>query len=385
MRLHERLDALRRSPHLLYRLLTEGRYDFCYDQMRISERGMAWRKRANLIMSGLNLLYRRLRPWSMPLHMQFELANYCNLRCPICPAGTRELVRPPQTMDPELFRRVMGEVGPYLLTVSLWGWGESLLNSALHEILCAARRHDTAILLSTNGQYLDRDDIIDALITCPPTHLILAIDGLTDETNSRFRIGARLEPALKGVRRIAEIKKRTDQILPVLHMRFMVMKHNQHELPDTEAFAAAHGFDMLSLRTLVIFDSASAQQAHSRLVPEASDYSAYRYRGDRRIQRSDYVCMQPFWFPSLYADGTLVACEQDVNAQAELGSVLGGVTLTDLWRSRRSLQVRRTVREDPESLSFCRNCPARDRPFTDTSVRALMLNPKIPNPLTIGR
>ncbi len=52
-----RLRAFRRAPSLVYQLLVDGRYDFTYDQMPISVRGMPWVKRVNLIRSGLNLLH----------------------------------------------------------------------------------------------------------------------------------------------------------------------------------------------------------------------------------------------------------------------------------------------------------------------------------------
>ena len=42
----------------------------------------------------------------------------------------------------------------------------------------------------------------------PPTYLIVAIDGLTDETNSVYQ-GARLAPALEGVRALADWKERS--------------------------------------------------------------------------------------------------------------------------------------------------------------------------------
>jgi organic radical activating enzyme len=228
---HERRRGIYRAPQIAARLLLDGRYDFVYDQMPISMLGMSWPKRLNLARSGLNLLYRRLQPWSMPLHMQFELINYCDLRCPVCPTGNRDISRPPRMMDFPLFRSVMEKVGPFLLTASLWGWGESLLHPNLADFLREAQRHKIAVLLSTNGQHLDRNEVIEAIMQHPPTFLIVAIDGLTDETNSRFRVGARLAPVLEGMRRLVEIKKRMRGQLPVFQMRFIPMKHNQHELP----------------------------------------------------------------------------------------------------------------------------------------------------------
>jgi len=286
-------------------------------------------------------------------------------------------------MRPALFQQVMREAGPYLLTASLWGWGESLLNPQLREILRCAAGSGVVTFLSTNGQFLDRESVLRDILDYPPSYLIVSIDGLTDETNARFRAGARLEPALRGIHRLAELKRERGLRLPVLHMRFIAMKHNEHELPQLEAFAASHGFDMASVRSLVIYDSESGLQAHLSLLPGTRSLRGYEYQGRRRIRRSDHVCMQPFWFPSVFADGTLVACEQDFNAGQPLGVLGDGVSFADLWYGPKAAEVRRLVRDEADSLSFCRNCPNQDRPVTDTSLRAVFLNPGLSNPLVV--
>jgi len=374
MRSHERKRSLVQSPRLVWDVLVRGRYAFVYDRMPMTVTGMSAAKRLNLCRSGGNLLYRRLRPWSMPLHMQFELTNYCNLRCPVCPTGARAVERHPAAMDVELFERVMNEVGPYLLTASLWAWGEPLLHPRLEDILGAARKHPVALLLSTNGQTLDEERVQAALLRQPPSHLIVAIDGLTDETNSRFRTGARLKPAIEGVRRLAERKRQSGQSLPLLHMRYIVMKHNQHELPRVEEFARENGFDLLSLRTLSLIDAESPDAVHGAFVPDGERWRAYAYTGGERLRRSDFICQEPFWFPTLLADGTLVACEQDYNAQQALGKVSESVSFADVWRSEKAAGVRRIIRDRAGELSFCRNCPYSDRSGTDVSVEAVFLN-----------
>ncbi len=376
MRARERTDGLLRAPKLLWDVLVRGRYRFVYDMMDLTARDMSLAKRLNLVRAGGNLVRRRLRPWSMPLHMQFELTNVCNLRCPVCPTGARVVRRPPRFMDPELFERVIDEVGPTLLTASLWAWGEPLLHPEIERILRAIRRHDVVSLLSTNGQTLDREDVVRALVTEPPTHLIVALDGLTDETNTRFRKGARLAPALAGVRRIADIKRRTGAARPILHMRFIVMRHNQHELPDLDDFAREAGFDLLTVRTLSIIDTES-HDLHTSMVPDLEGVRPYDYEDGARVVRDDYVCQEPFWFPSVFADGTVVACEQDFNATLALGSLADGVGFRELWTSDRAAEVRRVIRDRPETLSFCTNCPYRDREGTDCSIEARVLSPAI--------
>lgn len=375
----ERIGSIVRAPLLAWRLAVDGRYDFSYDQMPIRLRRMSWGKRTNLIRAGLNLIHRRLQPWAMPLHMQFELANYCNLRCPVCVTGRRELRRPPKALTPELFGRVMEEVGPYLLTASLWGWGESLLSPHLAEILRIARQYPVVTFLSTNGQTLDREPVIEAILAHPPSYLIVALDGLTDQTNSRYRVGARLEPALAGVRRLAELRKARGQRLPILHMRFLVMRHNEHELERVPDFARAHGFDMLTMRMLSVVASEQARQAHAEFMPERPEYRAGRIEESRR----DFVCMYPFWFPSLYADGTLVLCEQDAQATAPAGVLGSGTGFRDLWRSSRTAAIRRIIRDNPEALPFCAACPACDRGSTNSSRAARFFGPGYVNPLVV--
>jgi len=380
MRLKERIHGLLRSPKLTWDVIFRGRYSFVYDQIPFAMNRMSMGKRLNLFKAGFNLVYRQLTPWNMPLHLQMELTNYCNLRCPVCPAGIRAIKRKPLSMDVDLFNRVIDDVGPYLLTVSLWAWGEPLLHPELHKILCSIRKHKIAILLSTNGQNLNEERVIEALTREPPTHLIVAIDGLTDETNTQFRVGAKLNPILSGIRRIAEIKQSRGQQLPILHMRFIVMKHNQHEVPQMIDFAKTNNFDLLTVRTLSIIDSESTDQTHRDFVPNKLEFRAYDYKNGTRFERKDFICQEPFWFPTVFADGTLVACEQDYNAQQSLGVISKKVSFRDLWFSRRAASIRKIIRDNPQSLSFCQNCPYRDRECTDVSIKAHFLNNKIDFP-----
>lgn len=334
-------------------------------------------KRINLLKAGANLVYRRATPWSMPLHMQFELTNYCNLKCPVCPTGIKALQRKPQSMDAVLFEHLIDAVGPYLLTASLWAWGEPLLHPQLQRILKAVRKYKIATLLSTNGQNLNDDHVLEALTSEPPHYLIVAIDGLTDQTNAQYRVGARLEPVLSGIQRIAEIKNKRGRHLPILHMRFIAMKHNQHEIPNIVDFARENRFDQLTVRTLSIIDDHSIDQYHKAMVPDQAEFQAYAYRNGKRVKRNDFICLEPFWFPTVFADGTLVTCEQDFNAQQSLGVLSEKVSFKDLWFTKKAARIRKKMRGNSNSMSFCRNCPYRDREDTDCSVQIHFLNHNI--------
>jgi radical SAM protein with 4Fe4S-binding SPASM domain len=369
----ERWEYAASAPRVAWEAIARGQYRFTYDTMPMRVRGMSWPSRLNLLAAGLNLIHRRSRPWSWPLHMQIELTSFCELACPVCPTGIGALRRTSSAIDPDLFDDVLREAGPYLLTLSLWAWGEPLLYKHLGRVLETASRYPVRTLLSTNGQSLETPRVQDALRAHPPTYLIVAIDGLTDETNSVYRQGARLAPALDGVRALADWKQRTGSRFPVLHCRFMAMRQNEHEIPALGEFAAAAGFDMVSLRSLSIIDS--AEQAHRAMVPVAEGLRAYRYGESGRVQRSDFVCQHAFSFPTVLADGTVVACEQDFNGQHAYGALARGGVFGAVWRSARASEVRRTIRDNPQQYSFCANCPYADRPISSCSFESYAVRP----------
>jgi radical SAM protein with 4Fe4S-binding SPASM domain len=375
MRSRERTRGLLRAPKLTWDIMFRGRYSFTYDRMPMHTSRMSMAKRLNLLKAGANLVYRRVNPWSMPLHVQIELTNYCTLRCPVCPTGTKAANRPRRAMDVALFERVMNELGPFLLTASLWAWGEPLLHPQLEKILHAAREHDVVTLLSTNGQSLNNDRVVEALIQAPPTYLIVAIDGLTDKTNSKYRVGSTLAPILDGVKKLAGMKRQRGLQLPVLTMRYIVMKHNQHEVPQLNEFARRNGFDLLTIRNVFFVESSSDGELRERLTPDANVWRECGYGHGGNLQQGSFVCQEPFWFPTVFADGTLVLCEQDYNAQLALGQISEDVSFADLWYCQRATRLRKIIRDDMESVSFCRKCPYMDRPITDFNVEAHYVMP----------
>ena len=366
MRSSVRWRYLLHTPKLLWDILFRRRYDFTYDLMPMHARDMPLKKRLNLLGAGLNLLHRRTRPWSWPIHMEVELASFCQLRCPVCPTGTGRMRRRAQVLDLDVYAEVMDEVGPYLLGLFMFGWGEPLLHPDFAEAVRIAAGHGVITVVSTNGQNLDDEGVLDGLMRHPPTYLIVAVDGLTEQTYSTYRTGGSLEPLLSGVRRLAEMKRRRRSRLPLLHMRYIVMKHNQHELPRARQFAAANDFDLLTVRTLSIIDDQEAP--HRSRVPDDERLRAYRYDEDGRVPAGDFLCQQAFCFPTVLADGTVVACDQDWNAKVPYGRLGEGRSFGDIWFGRDASAIRRTIRDSRHSFTFCHNCPYADRKTNACSI-----------------
>ena len=156
MKTSERLQYLKQGPKIAWDAMTRGEYRFQYDLMPVVVRDMSAAQRINLLRAGA-------RPGA-PAPETLELA------APHA-GGIDELLRARVSRLPyrygraetlgegdrgALVEQLFSEVGRYLLTVSLWGWGEPLLHKQLAQILKIAERYPMASLLSTNGHRLAR-------------------------------------------------------------------------------------------------------------------------------------------------------------------------------------------------------------------------------------
>jgi len=151
------------------------------------------------------------------------------------------------------------------------------------------------------------------------------------------------------------------------------MKQNEHELPRIRAFAEEHGFDMVSIRGLSVIDAPDA--AHRELIPDSDALRAYGYGEEGVLRRADFVCQHAFTYPTVLADGTVVACEQDFNGLQPYGVFSGQRSFSSIWFGTEAARVRKTIRDQPERFSFCNCCPFADRKLNTCSIEGYELRP----------
>lgn len=245
-----------------------------------------------------------------------------------------------------------------------------MLHPRLRDILRAARKHNVVTLLSTNGQNLTRDGVLETIADEPPDYLIFAIDGLENETNSIYRVGGRIEPILEGARRLAAMKRERGQDRPVLNMRYIVMKHNAHEVARLDEYARENGFELLTIRNMYTIESTTPPEVRESMTPDAEVWAGCGRGTGGDLAQGSFICQEPFWFPTVFADGTLVLCEQDYNAEMSLGRISEEVSFADLWYSEHAARLRRKIRDEMQNVSFCRKCPYLDLPTTDCNAEA---------------
>ena len=88
----------------------------------------------------------------------------CNLTCPMCPVGRKELTRSRGFMKPELFAQILYELDKHKTPIRLIGWGEPMLHPSFWELVRWAKLCELKVHANTNGYFLkDVGEKIDSI------------------------------------------------------------------------------------------------------------------------------------------------------------------------------------------------------------------------------
>lgn len=321
------------------------------------------KKLINACLAEASIFFKPERPWGWPTNLMIEPTNYCNLRCALCPVTTG-LDRPPGNMDFELFKKVIDEIGDYIFTMLLWDWGEPFLNRSVYEMITYAKRKDIKIISSTNGHLFSLPENADRLIRSGLDSIIFAVDGVTQETYERYRQGGTLETALQGVRNVVDRKKALGLKTPFVIFRFIVMRHNEHEIPMVKDLANFLGVDALSLKTMnpysqdpyVGIQTDMKEKAHD-FLPENRRYHRFKYdsTNSNRIRLKRNPCRHLWNTSTIHCGGAVSPCTYDPKEKQVLGE-LSINTFRDIWLGAEYRNMRRQFRKDWERIDYCREC-----------------------------
>jgi radical SAM protein with 4Fe4S-binding SPASM domain len=301
-------------------------------------------------------------PWGWPTHLQIEPTNRCNLRCPLCPV-TAGLDRPDGSMDLPLFKKFIDEIGDYVFLILLWDWGEPFLNPSIYEMISYAKQKEIKLVSSTNGHLFVKMDQVNKLIESGLDTIIFAVDGISQETYEPYRQGGSLESVLEAIRMVVRQKRALNSRTPLINLRFIVMKHNEHEIPMLKELAKSLEADALTLKTLnpVIRDpysgNPSETRIHNEFLPEDHHYRRFKFdsTGQNVIRVQKNPCKQLWNNPIIHWNGAVCPCTCDPKDKYVLGQ-LKEQSFRNIWYGTPYRSMRRQFRRDWEKLPLCCEC-----------------------------
>ncbi len=289
----------------------------------------------------------------LPFSISFEPTTACNLRCPECPSGLRSFTRPTGNLKQDLFRRVIDELAPDLWALTFYFQGEPYINPGFLDMVAYADSKGLYTATSTNAHFLD-DAKAEATVRSGLSRLIISLDGTTQETYSAYRREGDLARVIEGTKRIIEWKRRLKSLTPHVVFQFLVVKPNEHQIPQARKLAKELGVDELWLKTAQIYEP---KDDHP-LIPKQDKYARYKRSANGLWEVKNKLednCWKMWHSCVITWDGRVVPCCFDKDAHHVLGD-LRTHSFKELWHSAAYNDFRRSLLHSRSSIEMCRNC-----------------------------
>lgn len=298
-------------------------------------------------------LLRRPVQWGLPVTLSMEPTTACNLRCPECPSGLRAFSRDTGNLREDFFRRTVDDLHRRLMCLIFYFQGEPYIHPKFLDMVHYAHERGLYTMTSTNGHFLN-DDNARRTVESGLDRLIISIDGTTQEVYEQYRIGGNLHNVLQGARNVVRWKRALGSRSPHVVFQFLVVKPNEHQIPDIYRLAREVGADAVQLKTAQVYD----YQHGNALIPTQARYARYHQLPDGTwaLKHTLVNHCWKLWHACVVTwDGLVVPCCFDKDAQHRMGD-LKKTPFRTLWQGEAYRAFRQAVLRGRDQVDICTNC-----------------------------
>lgn len=291
--------------------------------------------------------------WGTPMTLSIEPTTACNLRCPECPSGLRSFSRPTGNLKTDFFRKTIDQVAAQLIYLIFYFQGEPYINPDFLKMVNYAHKKGLYTITSTNGHFLT-DANCQETIKSGLDRIIISLDGTTQETYESYRKGGSLEKVLEGTRNLIRWKKELKSSTPHIVLQFLVVKPNEHQIPEVHALADKMGIKDVKLKTAQIYD----YEHGNSLIPTMDKYSRYALQQDGTYKIKNELldhCWKLWHACVITWNGMVVPCCFDKDATHQLGN-LKSDNFMEIWQGNSYNSFRSRLLKGRDQIDICNNC-----------------------------
>lgn len=257
----------------------------------------------------------------IPSSVRLEASSMCQLHCPLCPTGQGKNRLGAVGWGYLKFKNFKNfiEDNPQVLKIELSNWGEIFLNPQLKDILKYAFSKNIA-LTAGNGVNFNNvsSEILECLVKYRFRHLNISLDGATNKSYQVYRRGGNFQRVIENIKAINRLKEHYNSDFPKLSWQFVVMGHNEKELPKAKQMAQALKMEFLPKLNWNPLFSPVKNAEFVRKETELNVVSRDEFmKKNKRAYFSP--CSQLWQTPQINWDGKLLGC--CVNIWGDFGNV----------------------------------------------------------------
>jgi radical SAM protein with 4Fe4S-binding SPASM domain len=181
---------------------------------------------------------------------------------------------------------------------------------------------------------------------------------------------------MTSIKNLVSAKKACGSSHPRITLRFIVMKHNEHQVCRVKPFAKSMGVNAVSFRSAV--SRRASIDLERTLSPENLQFQPRGIEkkaspAGRCARGEEFYCHRPYANLTIFSGGEIVACENDYNATVAFGNVNGG-SLKKILSSSPAREFFRVFRNNTDRYDFCRSCDLRNCKRDTHNIRTVVLN-----------
>lgn len=291
--------------------------------------------------------------WGVPFTVSIEPTTACNLRCPECPSGLRAFTRDTGNLKEDFFRKMLSELGDKLMYLIFYFQGEPFINPNFLKMVSYANKKGIYTITSTNGHFLN-DINAKETIESGLDRIIISVDGTTQEVYESYRKEGDLEKVIEGTRNLVKWKKKLRSATPHIIFQFLVVKPNEHQIPDIYRLGAEIGVDEVKLKTAQVYN----YEKGNELIPTINKYSRYILQKDGTYKLKNALvnhCWKLWHACVITWDGIVVPCCFDKDAIHKMGN-LNQQNFREIWKGQQYNVFRKSLLKGRAKVDICSNC-----------------------------
>lgn len=301
----------------------------------------------NLTKLLLDIKRRGRRVISKPIFARINPCSVCNLACPGCmiyedKMGIKPYIRPKAMMSVDTFHRIIDSLRDTLLQVILYDEGEPLLNHNIWDMVTYAHKNRIRTVISTNLSFRMTDEQIDKVFSSGLDYLIIALDGMTQETYEMHRQGGNVDLVKRNFERIMNHKKSLGkQGKTEIEIQFLEFDHNIHEKQRVIDYAERYDADVINCFLPYSDELADTDSLEGK-------------------HRRHFGCFDLYAIGDFDVDGSLYSCDFQEDCGAEPIGNINVSDFMDIWNDDSMQRLRSSFGKSNEQHplhNVCEKCP----------------------------
>lgn len=253
----------------------------------------------------------------LPVKVRIDVSTVCQLHCPSC-----YMRKYPERVKKgcgighlkfEDFKTFL-DLNPNIKEIELSNSGEIFLNPDFIKIVEYAHSKNIR-QYANNGVNLNylTEEQAEALVKNEFRRIIVSLDGASQETYEKYRIGGSFDTVIENIKKIIKYKRKYRSFLPTITWKYILFGHNEKDIMKAKKLAGELEVDELSFRAAWSDDFPLQDVEFVKRETGVAPINSY---SDTIQQLKDFKECKISWFPCMYLwlapqinwDGQLLGC-----------------------------------------------------------------------------